>query len=241
MAQANAISSIFGKKKDESSTKNSSTTTQSVYDFDKPIGLTKADIDAADGDVEEALRKKVPNWDDLSSSYRRSKVQLYKQLLRTGKLTDTKVAAKPSVTGQLKGVATPSKVANKPMTRSDQIDSKAQQFMEKHAKTSALFNREQQLSENNLADGESAEGAATRDQTQILGEKLDRLTDAVYGVREATVEAGEGTSKRINNAQNQAIAQSAAYANSAISQTRPKPKEPGLKPASISTLRPALT
>ena len=236
MAQANAISSIFGKKKTEYS-KN----IQSVDDFDKSIGLTKADIDAADGDVEEALSKKVPNWDDLSSSYRRSKVQLYKQLLRTGKLTDTKVAAKPSVTGQLEAVAIPSKVANKPMTRSDQIDSKAQQSMEKHVKTSALFNREQQLSENNLAEGESAEGAATRDQTQILGEKLDRLTDAVYGVREATVEAGEGTSKRINNAQNQAIAQSAAYANSAISQTRPKPKEPGLKPASISTLRPALT
>ena len=152
----------------------------------------------------------------------------------------SRVAAKPSVTGQLKDVATPSKVAINPMTRSDQIDTKAKQAMDKHTKTTELFNKEQKMSEQRLSDGASAEETATRDQTNVLGEKLDRLTDAVYGVKDATVEAGEGTSKRIQNSQNQAIAQSAAYANSAIARTKPKPKEPGLKPAPIATMRPAL-
>ena len=152
----------------------------------------------------------------------------------------SKVAAKPSVTGQLKDVATPSKVAINPMTRSDQIDTTAKQAMDKHTKTAELFNKEQKMSEQRLSDGASAEETATRDQTNVLGEKLDRLVDAVYGVKDATVEAGEGTSKRIQNSQNQAIAQSAAYANSAIARTKPKPKEPGLKPAPIATMRPAL-
>lgn len=131
-----------------------------------------------------------------------------------------------------------SKVASKPSTRSDQIDAQAKQAMDKHNKASAIFNKEQEMSENALAEGVSAEESATRDQTAVLGEKLDRLTDAVYGVKDATIEAGEGTTQRINTAQNQAIAQSAAYANGAIAQTRPKPKEPGLKPAPIGTLRP---
>ncbi len=127
---------------------------------------------------------------------------------------------------------------NDRFSRSGLLDSDHIAAMEKHSATSKLLNREQQMTEANISDASSAEEAATRDQTQVLGEKLDNLTYAVYGVRDATVEAGEGTSQRINNAQNQAIAQSAAYANSAISQTRPKPKEPGLKPASISTKRP---
>lgn len=130
--------------------------------------------------------------------------------------------------------------ASNPMTRSDQIDTTAKQSMDKYTKTSELFNKEQQMSEQRLSDGESAEETATRDQTNVLGEKLDRLVDAVYGVKDATVEAGEGTSKRIQNSQNKAIAQSAAYANSAIARTKPKPKEPGLKPAPIATMRPSL-
>lgn len=131
--------------------------------------------------------------------------------------------------------------ATKPLTKSQQLDSDHQRAMDKYVKTASVINKEQQMSENAISESANVEELATRDQTRVLGYKLDKLTDAVYGVREATVEAGEGTSKRINNAQNYAIAQSAAYANGAIAQSRPKPKEPGLKPAPISSLRPEYT
>ena len=124
-------------------------------------------------------------------------------------------------------------------TRSGRLDANHARAMDKYSSMSKLFGREQQVSEDALSEGASAEEIATRDQTDVLGEKLDRLVDAVYGVKDATVEAGEGVSNRIQNAQNYAIAQSAAYANGAIARTRPKPKEPGLKPASINTERPA--
>ena len=59
-------------------------------------------------------------------------------------------------------------------------------------------------------------------------------------MRDATIAAGEGTTERINHAERSAIARSAAYANSAVEQVRPKPKEPKLKPASIDVTRPAM-
>ena len=81
---------------------------------------------------------------------------------------------------------------------------------------------------------------ATRQQTEMLVTKLDEIIQSIYGVRDATVEAGEGTSNRINNARNEAIAQSATYANDAISRNKPKPREPGLKPPAIDVKRPIL-
>ena len=87
---------------------------------------------------------------------------------------------------------------------------------------------------------EGIDDEATRQQTEMLVSKLDEIIQSIYGVRDATVEAGEGTSSRIMNARNEAIAQSATYANNAISRTKPKPKEPGLKPPAIDVKRPIL-
>ena len=84
-----------------------------------------------------------------------------------------------------------------------------------------------------------SDSSATRDQTQILGEKLDTLIAATHGVRDATAEGAAVTGERINNAQNTAIASSAAYTQSTVAAAKPKPGPPKPKPAPIATMKPS--
>ncbi len=76
--------------------------------------------------------------------------------------------------------------------------------------------------------------AATREQTTALLEKLDQLIDSTEGVKQATVDAGEGTTARINGAKNEAIAYSASYTNDVATKVAPKPKPPSLKPPVVT-------
>ena len=132
-----------------------------------------------------------------------------------------------------------SKGSTNPQTRTDQIDNQAKQASERHDKASVVLDKEQQMIQDE-ATNYNAEESATAAQTEVLGAKLDKLTNAVVDVRDATIAAGEGTTERINHAERSAIARSAAYANSAVEQVRPKPKEPKLKPASIDVTRPVM-
>ena len=100
-----------------------------------------------------------------------------------------------------------------------------------------------------ISDDEAAMASSSMDnmsmdaassQTDAILSKLDEILQSIYGVRDATVEAGEGTSNRINGAKNEAIAQSVTYANDAISRNKPKPKELGPKPPAIDVKRPIL-
>jgi hypothetical protein len=121
-----------------------------------------------------------------------------------------------------------------PSTRSDQLDKEADSSRERHRRRSSLFSFASDSEGSKESDGEM-----TLDmQTQIISEKLDNITNAVNEVRSSTIEAGEGITTRINTAQNTAVARSMAYSNSAIATTRPKPKEPGLKPPSVDVARP---
>ena len=102
----------------------------------------------------------------------------------------------------------------------------------------STINQEQQTVKQNIQNIADNDVSATRDQTQVLGEKLDRLIDATHGVRDATAEGANVTGERINNARDTAIASSAAYAQSAVQAAKPKPGPPKPKQAPIATLKP---
>ena len=67
-----------------------------------------------------------------------------------------------------------------------------------------------------------------------LNEKLDTMISLLQTMISTTANAGNGIIQRVDNAENNAIAKSAAYSNTIMEGLRPKPNEPPLKPVEIN-------